>query len=244
METLNLNELTGNLLDETTVFAAGKSMQGTAALITTVVVGLLICFFGLKLVKILTTIIGAVMGACIGVTAAIRLGFTNPVFLIVVLACALILGALAFFLYKFGIFIMVLCYVFGICAVVIQPESLIPLIVCIVIPIIVAVLAIIYIEPLVIIVTALSGGISAGSAIAALITTAGQTTNMWIGIGIGAVLAIIGMVIQFMLHSRKIGKTERVHAKKVREEVSRESEVEKARMILDDEIEEKEDEDE
>lgn len=239
MGTLNLNELAGNLPERASAFLSGRTVaQDTTVMIITVVIGLLICLFGLKLVKILTTVIGAVIGACIGVGVAIGFGFTETVFLVVVLACALILGALAFFLYKFGVFMMAFVYIMGICMVIIQPQSLIPFIVCIVIPVIVAVLAVIYIEPLVIIVTGLSGGISAGTAI---ITLTGLTDNVWIGMGAGAVLAIIGICVQFMMHSRKIGKKEKVYAKKVREEVSRESEVEKARMILDDE-EEKEDE--
>ena len=40
-----------------------------------------------------------------------------------------------------------------------------------------------------------------------------------------------------MMHSRKIGKKEEVYSKKVKEEVSRESEVEKARMILEEDEE-------
>ena len=62
----------------------------------------------------------------------------------------------------------------------------------------------------------------------------------WSGIGIviGAVIAVIGIIVQFMMHSRKIGKKEEVYSKKVKEEVSRESEVEKARMILEEDEEE------
>ena len=44
--------------------------------------------------------------------------------------------------------------------------------------------------------------------------------------------------MQFMMQSRKVGKKEKVYSRKVKEEVSRESEVEKARMMLDDEEDE------
>ena len=58
----------------------------------------------------------------------------------------------------------------------------------------------------------------------------------WSGIGIviGAVIAVIGIIVQFMMHSRKVGKKERNYSKKVKEQDSMESEVEKARHLLDD----------
>ncbi|KMZ55824.1 hypothetical protein [Dorea sp. D27] len=239
MDMVNLNDMIGNALDGTSKLTASGVAQGTTALIVAAVIGALICLFGLKLVKLLTAVAGAVVGAGIGVSAAIGLGLTKITFLAVVIAGAVILGALAFFLYKFGVFLMVLAYVFGVCAMLLDPDSLIPLIISIVTAVVFAVLAVIYIEPIVIIVTGLSGGISAGMAVAGLI---GVTANAWIGLAIGAVTAVIGISVQFMMHSRKIGKTEKVHARKFKEQVSRESEVEKARMILDDDAEENEDE--
>ena len=58
--------------------------------------------------------------------------------------------------------------------------------------------------------------------------------GIWPGYAIGAVAAILGMVVQFMMHSRKVGKKEKVYAEQVKEADSVESEVEKARMVLDD----------
>lgn len=239
MEMVNLNDIIGNALDGTSKLTDSGAVQGTTALIVAAAIGILVCLFGLKLVKILTAAAGAVIGAGIGVSVAVGLGLTKITFLAVVIAGAVILGAMAFFLYKFGVFLMVLAYVFGVCAMLLKPDSLIPLIISIVIAVVFAVLAVIFIEPLVIIVTGLSGGVSAGVAAAEL---AGLAANAWIGFGIGIVMAVIGISVQFMMHSRKIGKTEKVHAKKYKEQVSRETEVEKARMILDDDAEEKEDE--
>lgn len=239
MEMVNLNDIIGNALDGTSKLTDSGAVQGTTALIVAAAIGILVCLFGLKLVKILTAAAGAVIGAGIGVSVAVGLGLTKITFLAVVIAGAVILGAMAFFLYKFGVFLMVLAYVFGVCAMLLKPDSLIPLIISIAVAVVFAELAVIFIEPLVIIVTGLSGGVSAGVAAAEL---AGLTANAWIGFGIGIVMAVIGISVQFMMHSRKIGKTEKVHAKKYKEQVSRETEVEKARMILDDDAEEKEDE--
>lgn len=235
MEMGNLNDMIGNAIDS----ASGTLMSGsTASLAVAVVIGLLVCFFGLKLVKILTAVAGAAIGAGIGAAIGAAIGMTDIPFLIAVIGCAIVLGALAFFLYKFGVFLMVLAYVFGLCAVLFPPTGTVFLIIDIVVAVIFAVLAVIYIEPLVIIVTGFSGGESAGLAAAEL---TGLTAYAWAGPLIGLVIAFIGIGVQFMMHSRKIGKTETVHARKYKEQVSRESEVEKARMILEDD--EKEDED-
>ena len=239
MDMVNLNDMIGNALGGTSKLAASGTAQGTTALIVAAVIGALVCLFGLKLVKLLTAAAGAVVGAGLGVSVAIGFGLTKIAFLAVVIAGAVILGALAFFLYKFGVFLMVLACVFGVCAMLLNLDSVIPLIISIVIAVGFAVLAVIFIEPLVIIVTGLSGGISTGLAAAEL---AGLTAHAWIGLAIGAVAAVVGISVQFMMHSRKIGMTEKVHARKFKEQVSRESEVEKARMILDDDAEENEDE--
>ena len=44
-----------------------------------------------------------------------------------------------------------------------------------------------------------------------------------------------------MMQSRKIGKKEKVYSRQIREEVSRESEVERARQILDEDGEDEDD---
>lgn len=231
------NELIGKVGDNSSMFLAGSYRPSMAALIVTVVVGLLICLFGLKLMRLLAAIVGFMLGAAGGVAAAVALGLTGTAFLIAVLAGAVIIGLLSIFLRRLGIFLLVLCYGFGVCAAVISPSSMIMYIICIGIAVVLAVLSVLYIEPIVVVATGISGGLCAGMAAA---TLAGIDKNILAGYGISIVLAVVGIVVQFMMHSKKIGKKEEVYSKKIKEEVSRESEVEKARMILeedeDDEI--------
>lgn len=56
-----------------------------------------------------------------------------------------------------------------------------------------------------------------------------------------AVLAILGMVVQFMMKSREVGKREKRFSEAVKEEKSVETEVEKARMLLEDDLTELDD---
>ena len=128
-------------------------------------------------------------------------------------------------------FFLVFLQVLGIASSILQPQSVVLTGVCAVAALVVAILAVIYVEPFVIIVTGLSGGVTAGTNIAVL---AGLGENVWIGIGIGAVIAVIGIIVQFMMHSRRVGKKEKNFSEQVKEQDSMESEVEKMRHLLDD----------
>ena len=133
----------------------------------------------------------------------------------------------------------VFCVCLGMGVQIADPQSTLPLVIVLVIALILAIVAVIFVEPAIIICTGISGGVTAGISAAAAMGLEG----IWPGYAIGAVAAILGMVVQFMMHSRKVGKKEKVYAEQVKEADSVESEVEKARMVLDD-PEEPEDEDE
>ena len=134
---------------------------------------------------------------------------------------------------------MVFCVCLGMGVQIADPQSTLPLVIVLVIALILAIVAVIFVEPAIIICTGISGGVTTGISAAAAMGLEG----IWPGYAIGAVAAILGMVVQFMMHSRKVGKKEKVYAEQVKEADSVESEVEKARMVLDD-PEEPEDEDE
>ena len=203
------------------------------------IVGLLICFFGLKLIRLQAALVGFLMGALIGIGVAWTAGISGLTFAIVVFACGAVLAALSFFLYKFGVFCVVFCVCLGMGVQIADPQSTLPLVIVLAIALILAIVAVIFVEPVIIICTGISGGVTAGISAAAAMGLEG----IWPGYAIGAVAAILGMVVQFMMHSRKVGKKEKVYAEQVKEADSVESEVEKARMVLDD-PEEPEDEDE
>ena len=102
---------------------------------------------------------------------------------------------------------------------------MIVLAICAVIALIVAILTVIFAEFFVIFVTGIMGGVEAGMA---LPLVCGMTKIGWIGYVMSAAIAVIGIVVQTMMQSRKIGKKEKIFSKKIKEQVSMESEVEKA----------------
>lgn len=233
-----MNELTdlGNSISiiggadgPTAIFLAGKLNMGI--MVATIVIGLLICFFGLKLVKIVSAVLGFLIGASAGAGVAATLGIDDIALVVIAVVCAVGLAVLSYLIYRVGVFIMTFLYSLGMFLTLFGMSSMAMLIIAAVVSLILAILAAVFVEPVIIIITAVCGGMSAGPAI---IRLAAFTVPSWAGYAVGAVLAILGMIVQFALHSRKIGKKEKVKAEHIKEEDSMENEVEKARMILDD----------
>lgn len=220
----------------TAVFVAGK--MGQVSIVISIVIGLLLCFLGLKIMKALVTLVGFVAGAGIGVGITQIAGLEGIINVLVIFGCAFLLAALSYFVYRLGIFITAFGIIGSITLTIIDTSINLQVLIALGVTLLLAVLAMIFMEPAVIIITALAGGFLAGTDILAL---AGFSEHMFISLGISILLAVLGMVVQFMMHSRKVGKKEKLYSKKVKEKDSMESEVEKARMLLDDDFDDKQD---
>ena len=215
----------------TSIFVAAKSPEITGVLIATVIVGVIIALFGLKIVRVLSAIVGLGTGAVIGAVVAMLFGLDTTKMLVTIAVCGLVLGIMCAVLRKFGIFVMTFFGSFGTFVTLLETKSLIVLGICAAVALIVAILTVIFAEFLVIFVTGIMGGVEAGMALPFVL---GMTKISWIGYVLSAAIAVIGIVVQTMMQSRKIGKKEKIFSKKIKEQVSMESEVEKARMLLDD----------
>lgn len=229
-------------IDLNVVFS--KIMQMAAAIqIVTLIVGVLVCCFGLKLVRVLSVLAGIVIGSGIGIGVVAGLGFSGTMIPIMILLCTIVMAVLCAGVRKLGIFFVVLLQMLGGASTLFLPgaRNLTQVFLALGIgagaALLVSALAVMKPEPVVIVVTGISGGLSAGTSAAALLGIGGNT---WAGYGISAAAALIGIWIQFMMQSRKIGKSERVYAERMKGQVSRESEVERARKILEEEDEEEE----
>lgn len=230
--------------DGQTEMVLSKIMQMAMLIqIVMVAVGVLICFFGLKLVRVLSVFAGILIGGGIGAAAVFGLGFSGTMIPVMILLCTVVMAVLCGGIRKLGIFFVVLLQTLGIAASLFLPgakgltQVFLVLGIGAAAALLLAVLAVMKPELVVVVVTGIFGGLSAGTAAAALIGISG---NIWAGYGISALAALIGIWVQFMMQSRKIGKNEIVYAQRMKGQVSRESEVEKARKILEEEDEEEE----
>ncbi len=230
-----------------------ESMDQTQLIVSivSVVIGLILCFFGLKLVRVLTVIAGLVVGGVLGYGIAVGLDVDTTIRIVIIAVCAVLLGILFFVLRRVGMFFLGFVLSAAACAIVLMSLYAVAvyegaaqvsdyevfIFIGLGISLVVAILAAIFMEPLIIIATAIQGGLTAGITVSPLL---GLSNTVWTYV-IALVLVILGMWLQFWMHSRKIGREEAAYAEKVRKENSIESEVEQARQVLNDDDEDDED---
>lgn len=197
------------------------------------IVGLLMCFLGLKLIRIWNVLVGLVVGAGVGAVVAWILGQEGMINLALVGGGALLLAILSGIFKRFGVFVYTLVSMFFLAVRIKQPSNWIWVAVCGAIGLIMAIMAMLIYEAFVIIVTALNGAHMAGSAAVGL----AGITNIYLCWGIIVGLAVIGMIIQFMCRGKEVGKHEIEQANVIKEETSKAQEIEHLRALLDEEDE-------
>ena len=227
----------GSIDGPTSIFIAGKLSIGVFAAL--IIIGLLIGFFGLKLVKVIAAFLGFLIGSGAGAAICTIAGIKGIASVAVILVCAVLLAVVSFLVYKLGVFVMIFLCSLGVLVTVIPLQNHVIGIIELAVALVLAILAAIFAEPMIIVITGIAGGFLAGPAILDL---AGITDPSWLRYVAGIVAAFLGLMVQFMMQSRKIGKKEKIKSEHIKEQVSMENEVEKARMVLDDELDEKDSE--
>ncbi|HIW20931.1 MAG TPA: hypothetical protein H9887_02790 [Candidatus Dorea intestinavium] len=207
-----------------------SSSVSIGIIIAGLVIALGICFFGLKLKRILAFLAALLVGVVVAAATVILLNLNQMTSLIVGVIIVILFCVLSMVFIRFGVFLLMAFYVFSLGAVIFYHASPVVLVVWSAITLVVAILAAIFMDPFIMIVTGIFGGLSAGQYIAMLLKV---QDNLIMVYGMSIAIAIIGIIIQFTMHSRKLIAKESKKAGKISEE-SMESEVKKARLILED----------
>ncbi len=227
------------------------SQESLIVYIASLIIGLIFCFFGLHLSRLLAVLAGLGLGGVLGAGIAAGLQVDSTINIVITVVAAVLFGVLFFFLRRIGMFFAAFLLSLTTCAVILfsfYAEALINgtvqfsdyqvfAFVGVGISLVLGILAAIFMDPIVIIVTGLWGGSTAGLAVTALFGINSTVASYAIQI----VLVILGIVFQFWRRSHKIEKEEAAYAQQIKRENSVESEVERARSLLD---EDDEDEDE
>ena len=90
----------------TSIFVAGKTPEIMGVLIAIVVVGVIISLFGLKLVRVLSAMMGLGTGAVIGAVIGTVAGLDTTKMVATIAVCGVVLCIMCAVLRKFGIFVM------------------------------------------------------------------------------------------------------------------------------------------
>lgn len=158
----------------------------------TLVIGVLNCFLGYRLLKAWVGLTGFTAGALLAYSLVSRYTGNALVQIGAIVAGGLLLGLLAFHIYRFGVFL--LCTTIGTTAVsvLLQPKDSLRFMICLGIGVLIGLLGMAFVKPMVILNTALGGGFSIAASVAGLLK---QEADLKILI-LGALLASMGIGVQ------------------------------------------------
>lgn len=210
----------------------GHALTGTeiAVLAAAAVVGLLLCLFGLKIIRLWAALMGLIIGFAGVCAAAAEAGVGGTAALIGGLAAGILLASLGAALYRVGVFIAVFFSTGLFCIYVIDPGDWILLAVCLAAALVAAVLSLKFLVIITILATSLYGGVMCGTAVYHLLPVQGSL----IRIALCAAVCAAGILVQLLLESRKQKRKNLEKAAEIREESSTANEVERARAMMDD----------
>lgn len=208
------------------------NLQGTAliSLIVLTVLGVLWCFFGLKMIRVWSAILGLVIGFGIGLWVTMTqfdLGETAA--MIISIAAGIIVACLGAFLYRVGVFLVAWIAAASLVYTVVDPTNMTMALIGLGIGVAAAMLTVAAAEPVIMVLTGLYGAVGLGSMVSLFIPIDAE----WVQIAAIAVFAVLGIWLQFVMESGKRKKHNLKKAAEIREQHSTENEVEKARALME-----------
>lgn len=194
------------------------------------VVGLLLCMFGLKIVRVWAALTGLAAGFAAGAAAGFVLGLEDIGILIAGGVLGIILAVLGAAVYRAGVFLLVFFSAAGFSLALVNPKDWIWTAVCLAVSLVIALLAIRFITVLTIIATSLCGGLAAGTSVYYLLPV-DQSVILPV---LCVIFCVLGIAVQLLLESGKQKRKSLKKAAEIRNEKSTANEVEKARAMMDD----------
>lgn len=180
----------------------------------TVLLGILSCFFGLKLARFWSFLTVFVIGT--GAAAAVAMQITSDETLsgIIGLAAGIILAIVFAILKRAGMFVTAFVLGAALSIYWLRPANLIWLLVCVGIGLVFALLTIKLFVPVLMLLTGVTGAVCISQAGTVLLGHAGVELERWMVTLAFAVLAVLGILVQFLMES---GKRQKLHLKKAAE---------------------------
>lgn len=199
------------------------------ASVVSIVIGLLWCFFGLKLIRVWAAILGLGIGFGIGTGAALYFNLDSKMILICGAVAGILLAILGAVFYHVGVFLIAWITGSSLATLLLRPQDWKIALACVGAGLVVALFTIRFAELIIIILTGINGAASAGTGIISFL----PVDNQIIRIAVIAVLAVLGIAVQLLMESGKRKKKTLEKAKKIREQNSTANEVERARAMID-----------
>lgn len=199
------------------------------AAVVVLIVALLNCFLGLKLLRVWSALCGLGSGFLIGSAGGFALTGAGTASLIIGGVLGAALAVLLAWWRRGGVFVVSFLLGTGIMVLILNPDNLIKLVICLAVGVVMGIMAEILTAPVVILLTGLQGGMAAGAAVVALEILPWPYTIYLVGI----VFTVLGIAVQFALESGRKVRINIANANKIRQAESTENEVDRARYIID-----------
>ncbi|MCI8729893.1 MAG: TMEM198/TM7SF3 family protein [Lachnospiraceae bacterium] len=165
----------------------------------TLAIGLLNCFLGYRLLKVWLSLTGFTIGALAGYTIASHYTRSSAIQITVLLLAGLLLGMIAFHIYRIGAFLLCSQAAVVSISILLQPKDSLKFMICLAAAIVVGLLGAAFVKPMVIFHTALGGGFAAAVSAAGLLHKEADAKIMFFG----AALTAAGIVVQ-AVSTRKV----------------------------------------
>lgn len=181
------------------------TMNGIAGvwLAVTILFSLINCFFGLKLQRVWIGIICFILGFAAVAALGAQLSLSTTVSVLLGIAAGAILAAVSFKLYLAGVFLFTGGLTLLTCVLLI-PITWVGWVVGVLLAVLVGLLAVKFTQPIMILATAITGGLSAAKLLLGLVPVAAVAQTAWLPVAAGAVLAAAGVLVQFAsVHEKK-----------------------------------------
>lgn len=199
-----------------------------AVAIALLAAAVILCFLGIKLVRVCAALAGLGSGFLLGLSVG-ELFLAPSQAMIAGLVLGVVLGGLLAWWYRGGVFVVVFLLTVNLLNLILHPHTPVVWICCAAAGILAAVLAEFFTAPVIILLTALHGGMMAGLALGTFESFSGS----YLIYVIGVLLTAIGIVVQFLLEFRHKTRQGVAKADQIREKESTANEVARARGIVD-----------
>lgn len=200
-----------------------------AVAIALLAAAVLLCFLGIKLVRVCAALAGLGSGFLLGLSVG-ELFLAPTQAMIAGLVLGVILGGVLAWWYRGGVFVVVLLLTVNLLNLILHPHTPVVWICCVAAGILAAVWAEFFTAPGIILLTALHGGMMAGL----ILGTFESFSGSYLIYVIGVLLTALGIVVQFLLEFRHKTRQGVAKADQIREKESTANEVARARGIVDD----------
>ena len=206
-----LQQIMGTMEQTRTMSALDSvSMIGFAALL---VLGIINCVLGYRLLRFWMMLFGFLIGGGIGLGVAYTMGIQEKyMYAVIMIGVGILLAVIAFLSYKIGIFVIGAGIGLGLGIYVFHPTTSLVFFFCLLLGVGLGALAMKWAREVLIVGTSLLGGAMTGISLAKL----GGLDDIPYGLGLSALCALLGMLIQFATNRRVVIEEEEYEPERVK----------------------------